>query len=69
MSQHHIIAKRAKLARDWRKLAKDFRDCAKQGLSPDANLRNAMHCEAKARGNEAWIRNIADQIISQGMRS
>lgn len=64
----HIIAQRAKLARDLRKLAKEYREYTKKPTecipARDA-LSDAMRCEAMARENEAWIRDIANSIIAQ----
>lgn len=62
------IAEKARHARAWRDLAKDFRACAKHGLSPTENMRNARRCEAKARDNEGAIRAYADSLLSKGMR-
>jgi hypothetical protein len=63
-----IIARRAALARDWRKLAKKYREYAKnptERIPARDALSDAMRCEAMARENEAWIRNLANNIIAQ----
>lgn len=59
-------ARLADHARAFRRLARDYRQCAAEGLTPSNNMRAARRCERSARQCEAELREYADALIAQG---
>ena len=59
-----VATQRAKIARGYRQLAKQYQAWAREGIDPHTNLSHARRCQSKAREQEAWIRNLANRIMA-----